>query len=155
MGLRFEIVGSTQEKSKSKDLLFSIQSEGLAWNHPQGAWNPSQCDGMASRASVHPPSDWFHTPLCDDSIQGFALIPYRRQAADSIHGLRRDFIELRWCSWFWRAFLVFRSKKPLSPLYFFSTFWNWTVTVSHHWRTGTFLIYYRQKGESEGWKWKA
>ena len=57
--LRFKIVGVTQEKSKSKDLLFSIQSEGLAWNHRAkcGAWNSSQSDGMASRDSVHSPSD--------------------------------------------------------------------------------------------------
>ena len=39
--------------SKSRDLLFSIQSEGLVWNHPQGVWNPSQSDGMASRVSVY------------------------------------------------------------------------------------------------------
>ena len=48
--------GNTR-KSKSRDLLFSIQSEGLVWNHPQGVWNPSQSDGMASRVSVYPPSD--------------------------------------------------------------------------------------------------
>ena len=55
--LRFKIVGVTQEKSKSRDLLFSIQSEGLVWNHPQGVWNPSQSDGMASRAACIFPSD--------------------------------------------------------------------------------------------------
>ena len=43
----------SQEKSKSLDLLFSIQSEGLVWNYPQGAWNPSQSDGMAYSLLAH------------------------------------------------------------------------------------------------------
>ena len=47
----------SSKNSKSLGLEFFIQSEGLAWNHPQGVWNPSQCDGMASRVSVYPPSD--------------------------------------------------------------------------------------------------
>ena len=52
-GRRFEPYCLHQEKSKSRDLLFSIQSKGLVWNHPQGVWNPSQSDGMASRVSVY------------------------------------------------------------------------------------------------------
>ena len=47
----------SQEKRPFSNGLFSIQSEGLVWNHPQGVWNPSQSDGMASRVSVYPPSD--------------------------------------------------------------------------------------------------
>ena len=50
---------SQPEKNKSQDLLFSIQSEGLVCNRRAkcGAWNPSLCDGMASRFSVYLPSD--------------------------------------------------------------------------------------------------
>ena len=63
-------------KSKSKDLLFSIQSEGLAWNHGAVVY------GIAAGV-------WYHaqrvSSLRIDSIQTFGLIPYRRQAADSIH----------------------------------------------------------------------
>ena len=51
----FKIVGITQEKSKSRDLLFSIQSEGLAWNHRAkcGVCNPSHSDGMAYSLLAH------------------------------------------------------------------------------------------------------
>ena len=42
---------SFAEKSKSQDLLFSIQSEGLVCNHPQGVWNRRR--RMVSRASVY------------------------------------------------------------------------------------------------------
>ena len=41
---------STSKKGiSSRICLFCIQAAGLVWNHPQGAWNPSLCDGMASR----------------------------------------------------------------------------------------------------------
>ena len=50
-------------------------------------------------SDIHYCNEWYGvTPeikremLCADfSIQGFALIPYRRQAADFIHVYRRDF----------------------------------------------------------------
>ncbi len=43
------------KKALASASAFFIQSEGLAWNHRAecGAWNPSLCDGMASRFSVH------------------------------------------------------------------------------------------------------
>ena len=49
---------------------FFIQSEGLAWNRRAkcGAWNPSLCDGMASRFFVH--------LLRIDSIHHFVMIPF-------------------------------------------------------------------------------
>ena len=62
------LVTFSQEKRPFLNGLFSIQSEGLACNHPQGAWNPSQSDGMASRISVYPPSDGLHSTLRVDSI---------------------------------------------------------------------------------------
>ena len=81
----FEIVGGSQEKRPFSNGLFSIQSEGLVWNHPQGVWNPSQSDGMASRAAC--------IFLRIDSIQHFVMIPYKasldfipQQVADSIYG---------------------------------------------------------------------
>ena len=65
------------EKSKSKDLLFSIQSEGLACNLTAGEY-------------VIAEGVWHHASACIllriDYIQHFVLIPYRRQAADFIHG---------------------------------------------------------------------
>ena len=107
--------------------LFSIQSEGLVWNHPLGVWNPSQSDGMASRVSVYfffglitcITPWWFHTRLCLDSIP---------QTSCGFHTrLRRDFtscIFILWSHngatilhpntkspWISRAFRVFRGKK--------------------------------------------
>ena len=65
------------EKSKSRDLLFSIQSEGLACNLTAGEY-------------VIAEGVWHHALACIflriDYIQHFVLIPYRRQAADFIHG---------------------------------------------------------------------
>ena len=157
------------KKSKSKDLDFFIQAAGLAWNHPQGAWNPSQSDGMAysllahrlhggtscyvpslterSRSNLHSladkqacrlasldyhasacisPSDGFHASLRDDSIQGFALIPYLRQAADFIHALRRDYIESYVEALDFGGLFVFLGVKnnPLSPLHLFPDLWT-------------------------------
>ena len=43
----------SQEKRPFSNGLFSIQSEGLVWNHPQGVWNPSQSDGMAYSLLAH------------------------------------------------------------------------------------------------------
>ena len=57
--------------------LFSIQSEGLAWNLTAGEY-------------VIAEGVWHHALACIllriDYIQHFVLIPYRRQAADFIHG---------------------------------------------------------------------
>ena len=88
----FEIVGGSQEKSKSRDLLFSIQSEGLACNLTAGEYVIAEGVWHHASACISP-SDWLHSTLRVDSIQGFALIPYRRQAADFIHAYRRDYIE--------------------------------------------------------------
>ena len=54
---RMRVRGS-QEKRPFSNGLFSIQSEGLVWNHRAkcGAWNPSLCNDMASRDSVLSPS---------------------------------------------------------------------------------------------------
>ena len=51
--------GEPRKKHLRKQVLFSIQSEGLVCNRRAkcGAWNPSLCDGMAPRASVYLPSD--------------------------------------------------------------------------------------------------
>ena len=66
---------TSSEKRPFSNGLFSIQSEGLVCNHraKSGAWNPSLCDGMASRVSVYPPSDGFHTA-------GKLRIPYTPSA---------------------------------------------------------------------------
>ena len=111
----------SQEKSKSRDLLFSIQSEGLACNLTAGCM-----ESVAKRRHgilfARPPFARRHFVLCSvfdgtlaeqsalvrlqaslqthfaclsraacillriDYIQHFVLIPYRRQAADFIHG---------------------------------------------------------------------
>ena len=74
-----------QEKSKSRDLLFSIQSEGLTCNLTAGEY-------------VIAEGVWHHASACIllriDYIQHFVLIPYRRQAADSIHGSAVILLEL-------------------------------------------------------------
>ena len=44
---------SLREKRPFSNGLFSIQSEGVVWNHPQGVWNPSQSDGMAYSLLAH------------------------------------------------------------------------------------------------------
>ena len=78
----FEPSRGSQEKSKLRDLLFSIQSEGLACNLTAGEY-------------VIAEGVWHHASACIllriDYIQHFVLIPYRRQAADFIHAYRRDF----------------------------------------------------------------
>ena len=69
--------GVTQEKRPFSNGLFSIQSEGLACNLTAGEY-------------VIAEGVWHHASACIllriDYIQHFVLIPYRRQAADSIHG---------------------------------------------------------------------
>ena len=118
---RFKIVGVTQEKSKSRDLLFSIQSEGLVWNHPQGVWNPSQSDGMASRVSVY-------ILLRIDYIQHFVLIPYRRQASDFIHAYRRDYIESYVEVLDFQGLFVFLGVK--TPFFTIAPFLTGSVTIA-------------------------
>ena len=75
--LRFKIVGVTQGKRPFSNGLFSIQSEGLACNLTAGEY-------------VIAEGVWHHSSACIllriDYIQHFVLIPYRRQAADFIHG---------------------------------------------------------------------
>ena len=59
---------------------FFIQSAGLVWHQRTCAlYGIATKSRMASRFSVDLPADWFHTSLCDDSIQGFALIPCRNK----------------------------------------------------------------------------
>ena len=59
------------------DGLFSIQSEGLVWNH----------DAVVYVIAV---GVWHHASACIflriDYIHHFVMMPYRRQAADFIHG---------------------------------------------------------------------
>ena len=66
----------SQEKRPFSNGLFSIQSEGLACNLTAGEY-------------VIAEGVWHHASACIllriDYIQHFVLIPYRRQAADSIH----------------------------------------------------------------------
>ena len=66
------------------DGLFSIQSEGLVWNH----------DAVVYVIAV---GVWHHASACIflriDYIHHFVMMPYRRQAADFIHAYRRDYIE--------------------------------------------------------------
>ena len=64
---RFEIVGWTQEKSKSRDLLFSIQSEGLACNLTAGEYVIAEGVWHHASACISP-SDWLHSILRVDSI---------------------------------------------------------------------------------------
>ena len=67
----------SQEKRPFSNGLFSIQSEGLACNLTAGEY-------------VIAEGVWHHASACIllriDYIQHFVLIPYRRQAADFIHG---------------------------------------------------------------------
>ena len=69
--------GGSQEKRPFSNGLFSIQSEGLACNLTAGEY-------------VIAEGVWHHASACIllriDYIQHFVLIPYRRQAADFIHG---------------------------------------------------------------------
>ena len=73
-----------QEKRPFSNGLFSIQSEGLAWNLTAGEY-------------VIAEGVWHHASACIllriDYIQHFVMIPYRRQSADFIHAYRRDYIE--------------------------------------------------------------
>ena len=72
--------GAPKNKALLSKCFIFIQSEGLVWNHRAkcGVWNPSQSDGMASRASVH--LSFGLIPY-----KANALFTYRRQTADSIH----------------------------------------------------------------------
>ena len=81
----FKLGRGSQEKRPFSNGLFSIQSEGLACNLTAGEYVIAEGVWHHASACISP-SDWLHTSLRDDSIQGFALIPYRRQAADFIHG---------------------------------------------------------------------
>ena len=67
----------SQEKRSFSNGLFSIQSEGLACNLTAGEY-------------VIAEGVWHHASACIllriDYIQHFVLLPYRRQAADFIHG---------------------------------------------------------------------
>ena len=69
--------GEPRKKHLRKQVLFSIQSEGLACNLTAGEY-------------VIAEGVWHHASACIllriDYIQHFVLIPYRRQAADFIHG---------------------------------------------------------------------
>ena len=73
----FEPSRGSQEKRPFSNGLFSIQSEGLACNLTAGEY-------------VIAEGVWHHASACIllriDYIQHFVLIPYRRQAADFIHG---------------------------------------------------------------------
>ena len=66
-----------QEKRPFSNGLFSIQSEGLACNLTAGEY-------------VIAEGVWHHASACIllriDYIHHSVMIPYRRQAADSIHG---------------------------------------------------------------------
>ena len=76
-GRWFEPSRGSQEKRPFSNGLFSIQSEGLACNLTAGEY-------------VIAEGVWHHASAClllrIDYIQHFVLIPYRRQAADFIHG---------------------------------------------------------------------
>ena len=65
------------KKDRFRTVFFSIQSEGLACNLTAGEY-------------VIAEGVWHHASACIllriDYIQHFVLIPYRRQAADFIHG---------------------------------------------------------------------
>ena len=78
------------------DGLFSIQSEGLVWNH----------DAVVYVIAV---GVWHHASACIflriDYIHHFVMMPYRRQAADFIHGFA---VILR------VAFLYYEPKKSKS-----------------------------------------
>ena len=75
--VRFKLGRGSQEKRPFSNGLFSIQSEGLACNLTAGEY-------------VIAEGVWHHASACIllriDYIQHFVLIPYRRQAADFIHG---------------------------------------------------------------------
>ena len=68
--------GEPRKKHLRKQVLFSIQSEGLVWNLTAGEY------GIAVGV-------WHHASACIflriDAIHHFVMIPYRRQAADDIH----------------------------------------------------------------------
>ena len=72
----FEPSLGSQEKRPFSNGLFSIQSEGLVCNLTAGEY-------------VIAEGVWHHASACIllriDYIQHYVLIPYRRQAADSIH----------------------------------------------------------------------
>ena len=78
----------TKEKRPFSNGLFFIQSEGLACNLTVGEY--AIAEGV-----------WHHAPACIllriDYIQHFVLIPYRIQAADSIHDFAVIF-ELHFCT---------------------------------------------------------
>ena len=100
----FKLGKGSQEKRPFSNGLFSIQSEGLACNLTAGEY-------------VIAEGVWHHASACIllriDYIQHFVLIPYRRQAADFIHGFA---VILR------VAFLYYeRRKKHLRKQVLFST----------------------------------
>ena len=72
-----KLLGQLKEKDRFRTVFFSIQSEGLACNLTAGEY-------------VIAEGVWHHASACIllriDYIQHFVLIPYRRQAADFIHG---------------------------------------------------------------------
>ena len=77
VGPGFESLEVHQEKRPFSNGLFSIQSEGLACNLTAGEYVIAE--GVWHHASAY-------ILLRIDYIQHFVLIPYRRQAADFIHG---------------------------------------------------------------------
>ena len=126
----FEPSRGSQEKRPFSNGLFSIQSEGLACNLTAGEYVIAEGVWHHASACISP-SDWLHTSLRDDSIQDFALIPYRRQAADFIHAYRRDYIE----SYvevleFQGLFRFFRAVFwPFVFCTFSPTLWTWTIDI--------------------------
>ena len=109
-GRRFKSFRGSQEKSKSRDLLFSIQSEGLVWNRRQAYVITRSVYGITTGVFL----------LRIDYIHHFVMIPYRRQAADSIHGFA---VILRF------AFLYYELKKKAPQTRCFS-FWR-SLLVLH------------------------
>ena len=101
------------EKRPFSNGLFSIHSEGLACNLTEGEY-------------VIAEGVWHHASACIllriDYIQHFVLIPYRRQAADFIHGfamiLRVAF--LTFC--FFATFFEPPGLEPTTATHIFTSF---------------------------------
>ena len=129
-------------------VLFSIQSEGLVWNHraKSGAWNPSQSDGIASRVSVHLPAAW-----CNKGVARHSPEVYTTLRVDDMQflrnwwytRLRRDYIESYVEVLDFKGLFVFLGVKnnPLSPLHLSLTLWTWTCDfIEMPWKNGNFVI---------------
>ena len=67
-----------RKKHLRKQVLFSIQSEGLVCNHDAVVYGIAAGVWHHASACIRP-SDWCHTSLRDDSIRHFVPIPYRNK----------------------------------------------------------------------------